>query len=284
MTELARDHIGTFGVWRGAAESTPELAAQLEALGFGALWLGGSPGGDLDIVEQLLDATNTLVVATGIVNVWADDAHQIAAAFNRIEAKHPGRFLLGVGVGHPEAVQQYTKPYEALSGYVETLLADGVPQSALVLAALGPKVLELSRDRAAGAHPYLVPVEHTRVARETLGAEPLLAPEHKVVLQSDPERARALGRTKVENPYLHLRNYTNNLKRLGWSDEDVAAPGSDALIDAVVAHGTADDIASALRGHIEAGADHVCLQLLTEPDDDLLDQYTQLATALGLTG
>ena len=278
----AREELGRYGVWRTAQDVTPELAAHLEQLGFGALWLGGSPAGDLHDVEPLLAATTRLTVATGIVNVWNSDARETAAAWARVEAAAPGRFLLGVGIGHPEATQEYASPYETLRRYVEALLDGGVPAARLVLAALGPRVLRLAAERTAGAHPYLVTPEHTRVAREVLGADPVLAPEHKVVLDTDPERARALGRSRVENPYLHLSNYLTNFRRLGWSDEDIAAPGSNALIDAVVAHGTGAEVAARLEEHLAAGADHVSVQLLTPQDADVLDGYRQLAGALGL--
>jgi probable F420-dependent oxidoreductase len=282
MTQHVRDHLGRFGIWRGGSQLAPELAAGIEKLGFGALWVGGSPSGDLTLLERLVDATTTLSLATGIVNIWQDDAHQVATSFKRIETRHPGRFLLGVGAGHREAIQQYEKPYAALAGYVDTLLGDGVPEDSLVLAALGPKVLRLAAERTAGAHPYLVTPEYTRQARAILGQGPLLAPEHKVVLDTDPERARALGRAKVQNPYLGLVNYTNNLRRLGWSDEDLSGAGSDALIDALVAHGSADEVAAQLTEHLSAGADHVSIQLLTGPGADPLDGYRQLAHALAL--
>jgi probable F420-dependent oxidoreductase len=282
MTERARDHLGRFGVWRGASQVTPELAVDLEQLGFGALWLGGSPSDGLVVVDELLDATTTLTVATGIVNIWQDDASVVAASFRRIQSRQPGRFLLGVGVGHREAVQQYARPYETLAGYIDALLGDGVPAESLVLAALGPKVLRLAAERTAGAHPYLVTPEYTRQARAILGQGPLLAPEQKVVVDADPERARAIGRPRVEKPYLGLVNYTSNLRRLGWSDADLSGGGSDALIDALVAHGTADEVAVQLTGHFDAGADHVAIQLLTGPDADLVDGYRQLAKALAL--
>jgi probable F420-dependent oxidoreductase len=282
MTERARDHLGRFGVWRGRGQVTPELAVGLERLGYGALWLGGSPPGDLEQVEQLIDATTTLTLATGIVNMWQDDARTVAASFKRIEARHPGRFLPGVGAGHREATQQYAKPYETLVSYVDTLLGDGVPADSLVLAALGPKVLRLAAERTAGAHPYLVPPEHTRRARAILGAGPLLAPEQKVVLEADPERARAIGRPRVQNPYLGMVNYTSNLRRLGWSDEDLSGGGSDALIDALVAHGSGAQVAARLGEHLQAGADHVVIQLLTAPGADVMDGYRELARALAL--
>ncbi len=282
MTERARDHLGRFGVWRGSSQVTPELAVGLERLGYGALWLGASPRGDLAQVEQLLDATTTLTLATGIVNMWQDDAHTVAASFARIEGRHPGRFLLGVGAGHREATQHYAKPYDTLVSYVDGLLGDGVPAQSLVLAALGPKVLRLAAERTAGAHPYLVPPEHTRQARAILGDGPLLAPEQKVVLETDPERARAIGRPRVQNPYLGLVNYTSNLRRLGWSDEDLSGGGSDALIDALVAHGSADQVAARLGEHLAAGADHVAVQLLTASGADVMAGYRDLARALAL--
>jgi len=261
----------------------PELAKDTEQLGYGALWLGGSPRADLRIVDSLLAATDELVVATGIVNMWQSDAHEVATSFHRIEAAHPGRFLLGVGAGHPEAIQQYAKPYAVITAYVDTLIDDGVPSSSLVLAALGPKMLRLSAERTAGAHPYLVTEQYVSQAREILGAGPLLAVEHKAVIDTDPAAARAIGRPRVRRPYLDLVNYTSNLRRLGWTDEDLAAGGSDALIDALVAHGDAAQVAGQLTKFIEAGADHVCVQLLhATVEEDPVPGYRALAAALEL--
>lgn len=282
MSEHWRDQLGQFGVWRGAWQTTPAIAAGLELMGYGALWLGGSPDGDLLIVDELLDATSTLVVATSIVNIWKDDPQTVAESFRRIEAGHPGRFILGVGAGHPEATQQYAKPYEALAAYIGRLRALAVPAGSIVLAALGPRVLTLAGEHAAGAIPYLVPPEHTRRARELLGPGPLLAPEHKAVLDTDLGRARALGRRRVRNPYLGLVNYTSNLRRLGFSAADVADEGSDRLIDALVALGGPEQVAAKLSAHLDAGADHVCVQLLAEADADPMAGYEQLALALGL--
>jgi probable F420-dependent oxidoreductase len=281
MAQL-RDQLGRFGIWRGAYQVTAPLAAAVEEAGFGALWLGSSPDGDLVQVDELLDVTGTLTLGTSIVNMWKDGPHGVARAFARVQERHPGRFVLGVGAGHREATRDYGNPYETLAAYVDLLRADGVPQDALVLAALGPKVLALAGERTAGATPYLVPPEHTRLAREILGPEPLLAPEHKVVLDTDPARARALGRARVQTPYLGLVNYTSNLRRLGWGDADLSDGGSDALIDALVAHGSADQVAALLRQHLDAGADHVVIQLLTEPDADPVPGYRDLARALGL--
>jgi probable F420-dependent oxidoreductase len=283
MTQRARDHLGRFGVWRASAQATPELAVDLERFGYGTLWLGGSPDGDLRHAEELIEATSTLTLATSIVNMWKDDARTVAASFARIEANHPGRFLLGVGAGHPEATQEYASPYDTLAGYVGVLLGNGVPADGLVLAALGPRVLRLAAERTAGAIPYLVTPEHTRQARAILGAGKVLAPEQKAVLETDPQRARAIGRPRVQRPYLGLVNYTSNLRRLGWSEEDLSDGGSDALIDALVAWGTGDEVAAKLNEHLEAGADHVAVQLLTASDDELTDGYRTLAEALGLS-
>ena len=281
MAEL-RDRLGRFGIWRTASQVTAQLAADVEQAGFGALWLGGSPAGDLVHAEELLAATTTLVVGTSIVNMWKDDARVVARSFTRVQARYPGRFVLGVGAGHREVTREYARPYETLAAYANTLRGDGVPRDALVLAALGQKVLGLSAERAAGAIPYLVPPEHTRRARDILGPEPLLAPEHKAVVDTDTARARAIGRARVRTPYLGLVNYTSNLRRLGWADEDVAGGGSDALIDALVAHGSADQVAAQLSRHLDAGADHVAIQLLTETGTDPVPGYREMARALKL--
>ncbi|MBW0092580.1 LLM class F420-dependent oxidoreductase [Pseudonocardia oceani] len=275
--------LGTYGIWRHAGGLTPDLAREIEALGFGAIWIGGSPLGDLDLAESLLDATDGIAVATGIVNMWKTPAQEVAASYHRIEARHPGRFLLGVGIGHPEATSDYTRPYATIVDYLDALDAADVPIGGRALAALGPKVLKLSAERTAGAHPYLTTPEHTREAREILGEGVLLAPEHKVVVDTDPERARATGRPFVHKPYLGLRNYTSNLLRLGWTEEDIADGGSDRLIDALVAHGDAAAVAARLVEHVDAGADHVCAQVLTEGFAEPLPPMRALAEALGLS-
>lgn len=273
--------LGRFGVWGHGSLFTPDVASGIEKLGYGAIWIGGSPSADLDGVEAVLAATQHIGVATGIVNIWTADAVPIAASYHRIEQRYPGRFLLGVGVGHPEALgKTYQRPYAALVDYLDVLDVEGVPIADRALAALGPKVLQLSADRSAGAHPYLTTPEHTREARELIGAGVLLAPEHKVVLDTDPERARAIGRPRVEKPYLGLSNYTNNLRRLGYTDEDLAGSGSDRLIDALVAHGDAAGVAGRLVEHLDAGADHVAIQLLTAQGVDPLPQLAALAGAL----
>lgn len=273
--------LGRIGVWRRSVELSPELAVELERLGYGTLWVGGSPGGDLALVEQLLDATTTLVVATGIVNIWQDEPQPIAAAWHRITAAHPGRFVLGIGAGHPEAAgARYAKPYQALVRYLDELDEAKVPATDRMLAALGPRVLRLAAERSLGAHPYLVSPEHTRQARALLGAGVLLAPEQKVVLNPDPDAARAIGRPVIATPYLGLVNYTNNLRRLGFTDADLADGGSDRLIDALLGHGDAAAVAARVTEHLDAGADHVAIQLLTGPGEDPLDGYRQIAGAL----
>ena len=247
------------------------------------MWIGGSPAGDLNYVEPILERTETLQVATGIVNVWTAPAEQVAEAYHRIEDAYPGRFLLGIGIGHPEHTEEYRKPYDVLVEYLDVLDAAKVPTSRRVIAALGPKVLKLSAQRSAGAHPYLTTPEHTGQARNIIGNSVFLAPEHKVVLsQPTPKRHAKIGRQTVDF-YLNLSNYLNNWKRLGFTDDDVAKPGSDKLIDAVVAHGSADDIAKRLNEHLDAGADHVTIQVLGGWDK-LLPTLTELAGPLGLKG
>lgn len=282
MAGQLREQVGRFGVWRGAFQTTPELAVGLEQLGYGTLWLGSSPDGDLQIVDDLLAATSALTVGTSIVNIWKDDAALVARSFARIEDKFPGRFVLGIGAGHPEVTQEYASPYEKLAEYLESLKAAHVPGQRVVLAALGPRVLRLAGEQAGGAIPYLVPPEHTRKARELLGPGLLLAPEHKVVLDADVARARVIGRLRVRNPYLGLVNYTSNLRRLGFTDQDLAGDGSDALVDALVAHGTPEQAAARLTEHLDAGADHVAVQLLTDGAADPMPGYRDLARALGL--
>ena len=277
--------LGRFGVWLRHDRLTPRLAAEIEALGYGAIWIGGSPAGDLFGAQELLDATSRITVATGIVNMWASPAGDVAAAHHRVTAAHPGRFLLGVGIGHPEATAEYRSPFDTIVDYLDVLDAEGVPVEDRVLAALGPKVLAVAAERTAGAHPYLTTPAHTRLARErVLGAGPLLAPEQKVVLNSDPQAARALGRPAVDRPYLHLRTYVATLKRLGWTDADLADGGSDRLIDTLVAHGDPASVATAVTAHLDAGADHVCVQPLTAPGVSPLEDLRTLAPALGLGG
>ena len=278
MTDT-RPNLGRFGSFgRGV---TPDEARQIEALGYGAVWVGGSPPAELDWVEPILEKTTTLQVATGIVNIWTAAAGPVAESFHRIDKAYPGRFLLGIGVGHPEAHTEYRKPIDALNDYLDQLDEYGVPKERRVVAALGPRVLKLSAQRSAGAHPYLTTPEHTAQARELIGPSAFLAPEHKVVLTTDAEQARAIGR-KALDIYLNLTNYVSNWKRLGFTDDDVRRPGSDKLVDAFVAYGTTDDIARRVTQHLDAGADHVAIQVLGRPER-LIPTLTELAGPLGLT-
>ncbi|CAA0117657.1 Uncharacterised protein [Mycolicibacterium vanbaalenii] len=272
--------LGRFGVWTGAPV-TPEQAVEIEKLGYGTVWVGASPAADLAFVEPILEKTENLQVATGIVNIWTAKASEVAESYHRIEKAFPGRFVLGVGVGHPEHTQEYRKPYEALVSYLDALDAAKVPTSRMVIAALGPKVLQLAAQRSAGAHPYLTTPVHTGRSRELLGPTVLLAPEHKVVLTDDAEAARKIGRETVDF-YLDLSNYLNNWKRLGFTDEDLIKPGTDRFIDAVVAHGSPDEIAARLLEHHAAGADHVAIQVLGG-SDELLSTLEELAGPLGLS-
>jgi probable F420-dependent oxidoreductase len=273
--------LGRYGVWTFGVPK-PEQAVEIEKLGYGALWIGGSPAGNLEYVDPILEQTETLQVATGIINVWTAQADEVAEAYHRIEKAYPGRFLLGIGIGHPEHTEEYRKPYDVLVEYLDVLDAAKVPTSRRVVAALGPKVLKLAAQRSAGAHPYLTTPEHTGSARELIGPTVFLAPEHKVVLTTDEAQAREIGRQTVDF-YLNLSNYLNNWKRLGFTDNDVEKPGSDRLIDAVVAYGTPEDVARRLNEHLEAGGDHVAIQVLGGWDN-LLPTLQELAGPLGLKG
>lgn len=275
--------LGTFGafghhsLWQ---QLSPEQLRDIEALGYGAIWAGGSPAAELSWVDPILEQTTKLKLATGIVNIWTAEPGPVAESFHRIEKAYPGRFLLGIGVGHPEAHQEYRKPVHALTEYLDKLDEYGVPKDSRVVAALGPRVLKLSADRSAGAHPYLTTPEHTAEARKLIGPDAFIAPEHKAVLTTDAEKARAVGRKSLEI-YLNLANYLNSWKRLGFTDDDVAKPGSDRLVDAVVAYGTPEEVAARLKEHVDAGANHVPVQVLIGPDK-LVPALAELAGPLGL--
>jgi probable F420-dependent oxidoreductase len=271
--------LGRFGFF--GLSATPEEAQEIERLGYGTIWIGGSPPAELPFVEPLLESTSALKVATGIVNIWTAAAKPVAESFHRINAAYPGRFVLGVGVGHPEAQAQYRKPYEALVSYLDELDAYGVPVNQRVVAALGPRVLKLSAERSAGAHPANATPEHAARARAIIGPNALLAPVHNVVLSADAEEARAIGRAALER-YFYLSNYVSHWKRLGFTDADVTPPGSDKLIDAVVAHGTPDGIAKQLGDYLSAGADHVAILVHGGPER-VLPTLSELAGPLGLS-
>jgi probable F420-dependent oxidoreductase len=277
--------LGTFGAWFNPVYADAvrvRFIVEAEALGYTTAWLGGGRRSmaDLELVETALDSTTTINVATAIVNVWTNDANTVGRSYQRIVAKHSSRFLLGVGVGHPESIEVYRSPLETLAAYLDLLDANGVPRERRVLAALGPRALRLAAERAAGTHPYLVVPDFTRHARAIIGPEALLAPEHKAVVSTDTTRARAIGRAFVEKPYLGLRNYVNNLLRYGFTADDVRGAGSDRLIDALVLHGDPEQISAGLSAHLDAGANHVSVQVLVTPGDDPMPGYRALARAI----
>jgi probable F420-dependent oxidoreductase len=256
-----------------AAESTPaavDAAAELERLGYHRIWF--SAGFDEKLpprFRELLDGTERIGVASGIATVWHTSPAEVAAFTEDAERDHPGRFLLGLGASHAVLVENdgtdYRKPYSKTVEYLDALDAAGLAPERRVLAALGPRMLELSRDRSAGAHPYFTTAEHTAEARSTIGPDRLLAPEVAVVLEPDPQKARAVARQYTAG-YLTLPNYTNNLRRFGFTDDDLAGGGSDRLVDAVIPWGTADQVAAGLEKHFRAGADEVAIQVLNGGD------------------
>ena len=259
--------LGKIGVWTGyrpfGVERAGEAAKLAEQLGYGTWWVGGSPY--VPDVRPVLEATSTLVAATGILNVWINDPADTAAADAALRAEHPGRFMLGIGIGHPEATSDYRRPLATMRSFLDGLDASPTPPPVgeRCLAALGPKMLGLARERAAGTHSYFVPVEHTRFARAQLGPGKLVAPEVACVLDTDPVRAKGVAR-EYAKLYLGLGNYTQNLLSFGFTDADIAGGGSDRLIDAVIPQGAAERIAEVVRAHLDAGADHVCVQPLGE--------------------
>jgi probable F420-dependent oxidoreductase len=274
--------LGEVGVWTSyraiGEENAGEAAKFVEDLGYGTLWLGGSPR--LPTVRPLLDATERLIVATGIVNVWQYEPSELATECAQLACEFPGRLLLGIGIGHPEATGEYSDPLSTMRDFFDGLdsAAVPVPRDARCAAALGPKMLDLSAQRSLGTLTYFVPVEHTRFARERIGEHALIATELACVVETDADRARAKARNYA-SLYLGLRNYTSNLRRFGFTDEDITQGGSDRLIDAIIPHGTVDQIAAVARQHLDAGANHVCLQPVGV-DGVPREQWTTLASAL----
>jgi probable F420-dependent oxidoreductase len=281
--------LGLLG-WRPSAE-TREVAAELEELGYGALWLGEghSSKESFSHLGVALAATRRIVVASGITNIWVRDATATNAGANTLGEAYPGRFVLGLGVSHAGQLaargHEYRRPVATMRAYLDAMDAaeyDGPrPPEAVprLLAALRPRMLELARERADGAHPYFVPVEHTARARAALGPGKLLAPEQAVLLERDPSRARELGRGHLQW-YLTMPNYVENLRRLGFGDDDFAAGGSDRLVDAIVAWGGEEDVLARVGAHLEAGADHVCLQPVGRDGRLGVEQLRALAPAL----
>ncbi|MFN2607295.1 MAG: TIGR03620 family F420-dependent LLM class oxidoreductase [Acidimicrobiales bacterium] len=280
------------GIWSPALRySDPgvaaDLAAELEVLGYAALWIPDIGGDVFGPLENLLSATTTATIATGILNLWMHEPEETAAQHARLTSSYGRRFLVGIGVSHAPLIDatepgRYRRPLARTREFLDGL--DGAPTPLpvddRVLAALGPKMLELAGDRAAGAHPYLVTPGHTAAARQALGAGKLVLPEQGVVLETDPDRARMIARTHLAG-YLGLPNYSNNWKRFGFTDDDVGDGGSDRLVDALVAWGDEEAIAARVQEHRDAGADHVCLQVLSEDASVLpIDDCRRLAAAV----
>jgi probable F420-dependent oxidoreductase len=285
-------HVGAIGVWSsvlrlGDAHEAADAAAELEDIGFDAIWVPGRGAVDLEErLRLLLSSTERIAVATGIVSIWTNPAGETAAMRARLAAEFGDRFLLGLGVSHAPLVDgdggKYTRPFSEMVTYLDEL--DAAPEPVLsderVLAALAPKMLGLARERALGSHPYLTTPAHTRIARETLGPDALLAPELTVVLETDPDQARAIARGFITR-YLQLPNYVDNLLRTGFQPTDVEDGGSDRLIDDVIAWGDAGAILAKVAEHRAAGADHVALQVLTADSERLpREEWRQLAAAL----
>ncbi|WAL63784.1 TIGR03620 family F420-dependent LLM class oxidoreductase [Amycolatopsis cynarae] len=255
--------LGPLGAYLTAADATATDAVALEEAGYSAIWLAASPTADLLAAERLLDATNRIVVGTSVLNVWEADAGTVADSYHRIANKHAERLLIGIGAGHREINTGYTSPVAKIASYLDTLTAAGVPAESVLLAALGPKMLRLAAERAAGTLTLQVTPEHTRRAREALGPDKLVAPGHGVLLDTDVDRARETGRAGLR-PILGIANYAGNLRRIGYTDRDLTDPFSDRLIDALVLHGDATAIATGIRAEIAAGANHVGLHAVGE--------------------
>lgn len=300
MIEQFTHDIGHVGVWHPLFGNAPgttgvQAAVRAEELGYGSVWVSEGPGGKDPFVAAalLLAGTSRIAVGTGIASIWSRDAAAMAGSLLAVGDAFPGRFVAGLGVSHAPLVNarghEYAKPLTAMRRYL-----DGMDEAAKslrgvnpprLLAALRPRMLELARDRAAGAHPYFVPPEHTARAREVLGAGKLLIPEQAVVVETDPARAREIAR-KHMSMYLRLPNYVDNLRHLGYTDDDVAGGGSDRLADAIVGWGGPEEVAARVRAHLDAGADHVVIQPLAPKGfdlDDALRQLALLAPALGLS-
>ncbi|MEW1567486.1 TIGR03620 family F420-dependent LLM class oxidoreductase [Streptomyces sp. NPDC051362] len=272
MTSETREAFGRIGIWSGALHASRvdeagraaivEAVAELEDLGYGTLWMGGSPSPE--DAAALVAATRRVTVATGILSIWEHGAEEVAARVAAIDASARGRFVLGLGVSHDKLAPQYAKPYSAMVDYLDALdeAAQPVDGGHRILAALGPKMLRLAADRSLGAHPYLVTAEHTAEAREALGPDALLAPELSVVLDPDLDRARTTARGMLET-YLQLPNYTNNLLRLGFTESDFEDGGSARLLDALFALGDAERVRARAQEYFDAGADHIAFQALT---------------------
>jgi probable F420-dependent oxidoreductase len=283
--------IGRFGIraWQlsdaDVAEAA-EAASELEELGFGAVWIRAR--GFFERAGALLEATQKLVVASSVISIWQETAPDVASAAADLASRYPGRVLIGIGVSHRPLVDRaepgrFKKPVETMSGYLDELDAAAPPldPNDRIIAALGPRMLAIARDRALGTHPYLVTPAHSQRARAALGPGRLVAPAHVAVLEQDGTRARALGRYHLSHPYLSLPNYRNTLLSLGFAEEELADGGSDRLVDALVPWGDADRVSARVSEHLEAGADHVSVHLLTDPDGGIpREGWRRLAEAM----
>jgi probable F420-dependent oxidoreductase len=269
--------VGRIGIWMPKRFGAGAVG-EMEALGYGTLWLGGSPS--VQEAVPFLKASSTMTIATGILNVWQHESADVAAAHAQLRSAFPGRFLLGVGIGHPEATSDYTRPLANMRAFCDGLASASQPISSdeLVLAALGPKMLDLAKERSLGTHTYFVTPQHTSFARDRLGRDALVAPEVAVVVEADSEAARAIAR-RYAKTYLGLTNYTKRLLDFGFTEADIADGGSDRLIDTVIPHGTPEQISHALDEHFTAGADHVCVQPLGHSEPPVED-YRALANVL----
>jgi len=284
-------NLGRVGIWWSGwrtDDGTAEAASLMESAGYGAIWSsGGFRPGLSPQFEPLLAATSEITVASGIINTWFTPAADLARAVAALEDAHPRRFLLGLGVSHAPLVEggglSYERPLEQMVGFLQELdgAVPSVPADRRVLAALGRKMLHVAAEHSLGAHPYFVPIEHTVFAREVLGTGPLLAPEVAVVLDNQPSTARESARAYM-SLYLTLPNYVNNLRRLGYSEDDVTGGGSDRLVDAIVPWGSTASVADRVREHLDAGADHVCVQIVGAGEAFPAEGYKELAVQLGL--
>jgi probable F420-dependent oxidoreductase len=280
---MTAPQLGRVGIWSmelrfGDPALGAEVAAELEDLGYGALWVpGGIDDAVLGDIDRLLSATRRLILATGIINIWKQRPEDVAAWWKGQSPDRQARVMLGLGVSHgPIIGENWGKPLALMRDYLDRLDAAGLSSSASCVAALGPKMLELAGRRTAGAHPYLVTPEHSAIARKVMGAGALVAPEQGVVLESDPAKARELARKALDH-YRFLPNYKNSWKRLGFTDAEIDDL-DDRLIDGLFAWGSVERIGERVKAHHDAGADHVCLQVISGGDfDKLRADYRALA-------
>lgn len=285
--------VGGTGIWSrelryGDAAQAADAAQELEELGYTALWVPDTGGDLFAALANLMAATQRTTVATGILNLWMHSPAETARRFVEMTVEYGPRFLLGIGVSHARLIDRvrepgtYQRPIQQVVEFLDGLdsAASPVAEGDRVLAALGPRMLEVARQRTAGTHLYLVTAEHTAVARAALGPESVVAVEQSVVFESDPEAARVLARQHLVT-YLDLPNYTNNWKRIGFTDDDLAQGGSDRLVDALYAWGDVTSIARRVEAHRDAGASHVCVQVVTaDPGGFPRAEWRDLAPAL----